>query len=63
MGVGKKNIPMGYPGHTLVAGNGEDNDNSGESFFEGFFNDTESYDDASSIISAASHGQLTVVAM
>ena len=40
-----------------VAGNGEDNDNSGESFFEGFFNDTESYDDTSLIISAASQHQ------
>jgi len=36
-------------------GNGEENDDCGESFFEGFHDD-----DASSIITA-SHGQLTVV--
>ena len=44
-----------------VAGIGEENDNSGESFFEGFHNDTELYDGTHLIISLASHGQVTVV--
>jgi len=42
-------------------GNGEEHDNCGESFFEGFHDDTELYDGTHSIISLASHGQLTVV--
>ena len=39
---------------------GEGNGNCGESFFEGFYSDTESYDGTRSMISA-SDGQLTVV--
>ena len=44
-----------------IMGNGEEHDICGESFFEGFHNDTELSDGTHSIISLASHGQLTIV--
>src|SRR5947208_3116806 len=40
-------------------GNDDESDNCGESFFEGFYSDTESHDGTRSMISA-SHGQLTI---